>query len=211
MNDRKIYDFLLCLLFLIFLCNLSGCREGKEESQANMSDKSNKRIMETEISVISEIETDIKKLPQKEVSGDIFYWGAEEYFHLFEGEWIATEYVGSISDYHFDETRDEKYQEKMQEYVSVVTEKYLESEYCVDINNLVYFGPYVDLDFVMENNDDLFFVTRFIPGEFITITPPYIGVSVYLADKDKTYQFIIDSKGTVLIEIDYCFFRLDRK
>lgn len=58
----------------------------------------------------------------------------------------------------------------------------------------------------------MFNVLRLSPGvgDNISLTPPYIGLSARLADKGEYYNFIIDAEGTVLIEIDYCFFRLER-
>ena len=141
----------------------------------------------------------------------IFYWGTEEYFNLLEGEWVAMEYAGTIYESGFDEAYEEWYQEEMQEYTNEIIEKYLGSEYRIEINNLVYFTPYDDFDLILEDYEELFFVTRFIPGEFVTITPPFIGLSARLADKNESYGFIIDADGTVLIEIEYCFFRLERR
>ncbi len=43
------------------------------------------------------------------------------------------------------------------------------------------------------------------------MTAPYIGVKVGFKDKEEQYDFIIDSNGIVLVEIDYHFFRLERK
>lgn len=182
-KNKKLYVFALlgCLLF-------TGCQKEPEADTASMSSELDNEISET-----------------------VFWWGAEEYFHLLEGEWIAVEYAGLIRDSHFDEATEEGYQEKMQEYTDEVIEKYLGSEYCIEIDNLEYFGPCTDLCFIMEDDDELFNITRFIPGEFITITPPYIGLSVQLTDKDESYQFIIDADGTVLIEIEYHFFRLEKK
>ena len=199
MDKRKIVDYIFIGFGLLVLAgSVSGCGESEKEPQADIESihsEPGKRIIEAESSVLSD---------------DIFYWGAEKYFDLLEGEWVAREYAGSIRDFHSDETMEEGYQEELREYTDEVIEKYLGSKYCVEKDKLVYFGPYVDLDLIMHNDDELFFATRFIPGEFVTITPPYIGLSVQLADKDEMYQFIIDADGTVLLEIEYCFFRLER-
>lgn len=148
---------------------------------------------------------------EKEITDAVFYWESEKYFYLIEGEWIAEEYAGSIRDNHFDEAREEWYQEEMQEYTDGVIEKYLGSEWCIEINNLEYLGPYVDLKFIMEDNSELFNIARLIPEENITINPPYIGLSAQLKDKDERYRFIIDTDGTVLIELENSFFRLEKK
>lgn len=214
MDKRKLCDYVIIgFLLLIFTGGVSGCGESKKEPQADkgsMNSESGEGRMETESSAFFETETDAEKKTEEEFSDEIFYWGAEEYFNSLEGEWVAMEYAGSISDYHFDEAREEWYQEKEQEYTNEIIEKYLGSEYRIEINNLVYFAPYTDLDLIMEDNEELFSVTRFIPGEFVTITPPYIGLSAQLVDNNERYRFIIDADGTVLIEIEYCFFRLER-
>ena len=159
-------------------------------------------------------EEDVQKIPMADVvraNREQDKECAEAYFYLLEGEWVAAEYAGTIRDLHFEEAGEEAYQEKLQEYTDEVIEKYLGSEYRVEVDNLLYFGPYTDLSFILEDDDMLFNVTRFIAGEFITITPPYIGLSAHLADKEEWYRFIIDADGTILIEIEYRFFRLEKK
>lgn len=148
---------------------------------------------------------------EKEPSEKIFYLGTEEYFYLLEGEWTAAEYAGAIRDYHFDEARTEEYQKKLQEHTEEVVEKYLGTEYCIEINNLESLAPYTDLALIMEDDQQLFGITRFMPGEFIKMNPPYIVLVAELADEDKEYGFIIDAEGTILIEIEYRFFRLEKK
>lgn len=160
---------------------------------------------------ISATEENTGNSTEKEFSDDIFYWGAEEYFYLLEGEWVATEYAGSIRDSHFDEAGEEEYQEEVQDHTNEIIETYLGSEYYIEISNLEYFGPYVDLTMLMEDDQELLKITRFIPGEFVTLTSPYIGLSVQLTDKPERYQFIIDAEGIVLIEIEHRFFRLEKK
>lgn len=159
-------------------------------------------------------EEDVQKIPMADVvraNREQDKECAEAYFYLLEGEWVAAEYAGTIRDLHFEEAGEEAYQEELQEYTDEVIEKYLGSEYRVEMDNLLYFGPYTELSFILEDDDTLFNVTRFIAGEFITITPPYIGLSAHLADKEEWYRFIIDADGTILIEIEYRFFRLEKK
>lgn len=141
--------------------------------------------------------------------GLLFHNGA--YVTVLLPKWVAVEYAGMIRDYHFEEAWEEEYQREQQGHTDEIIEKYLGSEYCIEADNLKAFAPYTDLDIIMEDDRELFDVTRFMPGEFIKMTPPYIGLSARLLDKDKEYRFIIDADGTVLIEIQYRFFRLEKK
>lgn len=142
----------------------------------------------------------------------IFYGSSQEYFDLLEGEWRAVEYAGAITDSHCDEMATEEYWKKSQEYTDEVIEENLDREFNISRENLEYFGPYSDWGCSIEDNEILFFVTRFNPGvgENISLTPPYIGLDAQLADTGEDYGFIIDAEGTVLIEIDYRFFRMER-
>lgn len=148
----------------------------------------------------------------KAASDGIFYESSEEYFDLLEGEWRAVEYAGAITDSHCDEMATEEYWKKSQEYTDEVIEENLDREFNISRENLEYFGPYSDWGCSIEDNEILFSVTRFSPGvgENISLTPPYIGVEAQLADTGEDYGFIIDAEGTVLIEIDYHFFRMER-
>lgn len=212
---RKTNVFLIIsFLLLVSAWNMSGCAKNKEEPQADterVNCKLKREMTETESSEVPETENDIDKQEEKEFPDDIFYWGAEEYFYLLEGEWVAAEYAGTITETGFDEVWEEWYQEEQQKYTDEVIEKYLGSEYRVELDNLLCFAPYSDLALILEDDGELFSVTRFIPREFITMTPPYIALSAQLVDNDEEYQFIIDADGTVLIEIKYHFFRLERK
>lgn len=204
----------LLIVFLLLVCagSVNGCGKSKNELQSDAvctKREPDKESMESESLVLPKI--DSENTAEKEFQDDIFYWGTEEYFYLLEGEWVAAEYAGEIRDYSFDEAWEEGYEEEIQKYTDAAIEKYLGSEYRVEMDNLLYFGPYADLSIILEDNDRLFDITRFIPGEFITMTPPYIVLSAYLADKEEWYQFIIDADGTALIEIEYHFFRLERK
>lgn len=207
MGKRKIYNTILICFLLVFIINISGCTKSKNLSQANAisTDTGN---LDREILTTEE---NIEDSTEKEFSDDIFYWGAEEYFYLLEGEWVATEYAGLIRDSHFEEASGEEYQEEVQDRTNEIIETYLGSEYYIEISNLEYFGPYVDLTFIMEDDQELLNIARFIPGEFIALTPPYVGLSIQLADKPERYQFIIDAEGIVLIEIEHRFFRLEKK
>lgn len=207
MGKRKICNTILICFLLVFIINISGCTESRNSSQANeiSTDTGN---LDREILTTEE---NIENSTEKEFSDDVFYWGAEEYFYLLEGEWVATEYAGLIRDSHFDEASGEEYQEEVQDHTNEVIETYLGSEYFIEISNLEYFGPYVDLTLLMEDDQELFNITRFIPGEFVTLTSPYVGLSVQLANKPEGYQFIIDAEGIVLIEIEHRFFRLEKK
>lgn len=207
MDKRKIYNTILSCFLLVFIINISGCIESRNSSQANEINMDTGNL-DREILTTEE---NIENSTEKEFSDDIFYWGAEEYFYLLEGEWVATEYVGLIRDSHFDEASREGCQEGVQKHTNEIIEKYLGSEYYIEISNLEYFGPYVDLTFIMEDDQELLNITRFVPGEFIALTPPYVGLSTQLADKSERYQFIIDADGTVLIEIEHRFFRLEKK
>ena len=231
MKKRKTNVFLMIsFLLLVSAGNMSGCAKSEEEPQSDTESVSSElkremtetesselpetespEVLEAESSEVPETENDIDKQEEKEFPDDIFYWGAEEYFYLLEGEWVAAEYAGTITETGFDEVWEEWYQEEMKKYDDEVIEKYLGSEYRVEMDNLLSFAPYSDLDLILEDGDELFNITRFIPGEFITITPPYIALSARLADKDEEYWFIIDADDTVLIEIEYHFFRLEKK
>lgn len=192
---RSFKKLLVGFLLLVLVSNVSGCGRVEDEPPADTGDVSSESSQS-----------------DNETEETIFHWGTEEYFYLLEGEWTAVEYVGTAREYHFDEATAEGYQEQMQENTDIIIEEYLGSEYCIEIDNLKYFGPYTDLDIIMEDADDLFLFTRFVPGEFITLTPPYIGLTLEFADEDGVYyHFIIDADGTVLIDLKNRFFRLERK
>lgn len=197
---RRKRSCVLGALFVAAVCVAAGC--AASPAGHNSADVESETYEESAAVKLPETDGEAEK---------IFYWGAEEYFHLLEGKWVMMEYAGSISEYGFDEASEEWYQEKVKEHTNEIIEKYLESEYRIEINNLVYLAPYTDLDLIMEDNEELFSVTRFIPGEFVTLTPPYIGLSAQLVDNNERYWFIIDADGTVLIEIKYRFFRLERQ
>lgn len=126
---------LICLL-LVFMIPVSGCTKSKDLSQVNEmgTDTGNfdREILKTE--------ENMENCTEEAFSDDVFYWGAEEYFYLLEGEWVATEYVGLIRDSHFDEASEEAYQEEVQDHTNEVIETYLGSEYDIEISNLKYLG-----------------------------------------------------------------------
>ncbi len=223
MGKRKLYQYLLiCLMIIGIMSNISGCGDGKKDMPADMeqmADDSTKNSSEavTEAAtentseVPSETETVGDETTVQATTDGIFYWSSEDYFYLLEGKWRAVEYAGTAKDSH-EVIWEEGYWEEHQEYVDKVTKENLGSEYNIIRDNLEYCGPLGGLTIIMEDNTRLFNELRLSPGvgENISMTPPYIGLEIRLADKGERYNFVIDAEGTVLIEIDYCFFRLER-
>lgn len=214
MYKKEIYKYLLVSVILVaIISTLNGCGTDREESQ-----------IDTEGALVVELTEDLMEvgnidLPEteetvdeaiEETANDIFYCSSEEYYYLLEGKWKAVEYAGTIRDSHFDEATAEGYQEELQKFTNQIIEENLGEEFNIEEDNLESFAPYVDLTYVMEDADSLFCITRFIPGDYISLTPPYIGLSARLIDRGEKYRFIIDAEGTVLIEVDYCFFRLEK-
>lgn len=140
----------------------------------------------------------------------IFYWGAEAYFYLLEGEWVVAEYAGCARDFQSGDAGEDGGPGRTKKYTDIVIENHLGNTFCIERDNLVYFGPDEDLSFIMGDNGVLFVLMGWIPGEFIT-KPPYVGLSVRLADQEEAYLFMIDAEGMVLIEIEDHFFRMEKK
>ena len=204
------------------MSSISGCVDSKKELVADTehmavddsTEDSMEKVTEDTTETTSEVSSETESTDDVTVEATkdgIFYWSSEDYFYLLEGKWKAVEYAGTVGDSH-DNSTEEDYWEEIQEYTNKITEENLGSEYNITRDNLEYFGPFLDLTIVMDSDTLYFSAAGFRPGvgENIPLTPPYIGLSARLADKGEYYRFIIDAEGTVLIEIDYCFFRLER-
>ena len=205
------------------MSSISGCEDNMKESSSNtermitdeLTEKAKEDVTEAATEKTSVTSSDTENSDEEttvEATTDgIFYWSSEDYFYLLEGRWKAVEYAGAPNDSH-DPSTEEDFWEKKQEYTNEVIEENLGREFNITRNNLEYFGPYSELGCLMEDNEILFFVSRFRPGvqENILLTAPYIGLSVRLADEEEEYWFIIDAEGTVLVEIDHRFFKLER-
>lgn len=219
MGKRGLYKYFVVGLITIGLIgNVSGCGDGKKDMSADMeqmADDSTENLLEavTEAATESTSEVPSEKgtvddeTTVQATTDGIFYWSSEDYFYLLEGKWRAVEYAGAAKDSH-EVIWEEGYWEEHQEYVNEVTEENLGSEYNITRDNLEYCGPLGGLTIIMEDNTRLFNELRFSPE--VSMTPPYIGLEIRLADKGERYNFVIDAEGTVLIEIDYCFFRLEK-
>lgn len=131
------------------------------------------------------------------------------YLELITGGWLVSEYVGTIQDLHFEEAGTDDYQEKEDEYVQEVVDKNIGETIRIEHEDLDFYGPITELGYVIQDDEDLFTQTRFIPRE-IEMSPPYIGVRIWYKDKEEDYNFIISDDGVVLLEVEYCFFRLER-
>ncbi len=222
MGKRKLYQYLLiCLMIIGIMSNISGCGDGKKDMPADMEQMADdstetviKDVTEDMSETVSGASSETGTADDETTTDGIFRLSSEKYFYLLEGKWRAVEYAGVITDSHCEEMQMEEYWEEKQKYTNEVIEENLGSEYNITRDNLEYFGPFSDLNYVMEDNAELKFNTRFIPGgeggENISLTPPYLGLSAELTDKGEYYHFIIDAEGTVLIEINYRFFRLER-
>lgn len=143
-----------------------------------------------------------------EISDNIFHFKSEQYFPLLEGKWTVAEYVGVAQDSHCDEAWEESYQKELEARTKEIIEENLGREFHIEKDNVTYFGPIVDLTFVMEDEEQLFANTRFSHLEF-PMTPPYIGLSVGFVGDLEYYDFIVDADGTILVEIESRFFRLE--
>lgn len=199
-----------------FIVAINGCGKNlrsieEMQTEVEISDNSdNEKLSEDDVEQVEVIETDVREKEEIGISNDIFYFSDDQYFPVFEGEWIAVEYVGSANDSQPMESYTEEYWENREELINEMIEEYLGSEYQITIDNMKYFRPITELGYIMEDDEVLLFCTRFAHLDF-PMTPPYIGATVYLLDKDESYHVILDDKGTLLIEIKYIFFRLERK
>lgn len=213
MYKGGIYKYLLVTVMLVaIISNLNGCGTGKKESQMDEEGEFVAGLTEDLVEV-GNVELPEEATGDETIEGvtdTIFYLSSEEYYYLLEGRWKVVEYVGTIRESHCPEATAEGYQEDLQEFINQVIEENLGEEFNIEKNNLECVAPYADLTIVMEDDHRLFFETRFIPGDYISLTPPYIGLSARLIDRGEKYRFIIDAEGTVLIEIDYCYFRLEK-
>lgn len=217
MDKKKICRFILIVIILMgFTIGLNGCGENldyTEKTQMNVEisgNLDNGKLSEDNVEQIEVIEFDVSEEEETGISDDIFYFSDEQYFPLFEGEWVAVEYVGTANDSQPTESYTVEYWANREETINEIIKEYLGSEYCIEIDNIKYFRPITELGYIMENDDDLFFCTRFAHLDF-PMTPPYIGACVYLLDTDENYHLIIDDNGTLLIQIMNTFFRLERK
>ena len=174
-----------------------------DDTQNQMEDEeeAGEEVEETEDLVDETAATDVNKINWEE---------GEPYYYMLEGEWAITEYAGMISDYGFDEANEEGYMESEQEYTNGIINENMNREFRIEMDNLETIAPVDDWYYVMEDDEALFNVTRFAHLDY-EMTSPYIGVYLIFKDEDAGYDFIIDSTGIVLVEIDYRFFRLERK
>lgn len=217
MDKKKICRFILIVFILMgFTIGINGCGKNLdhiEEMQMNVEisgNSDNEKLFEDDAVQIEAIEADVREEEATGISDDIFYFSDDQYFPLFEGEWVAVEYVGATNDSQPTESYTEEYWANWEETINEIIKEYLGSEYRIEIDNMKYFRPITELGYIMENDDDLFFCTRFAHLDF-PMTPPYIGACVYLLDTDENYHLIIDNNGTLLIQIKHTFFRLERK
>lgn len=210
MDKRKRNRHILSVFLAgVLTVGIGGCGDTTAKSEAGTEDtvRTGTEDME-ESGIASETETTAEETTGSGTTDGVFYWSCEDYYYLLEGKWKAVEYAGTIRDSH-DLTTEENYWEEMEVYTNEVIEETLGNRYDLTRENLMYFGPYTDLDIVMDE-DQLFSVSRFIPGDYISLMPPYIGLCAQLADTGEYYRFIIDAEETVLIETKYCFFRLEK-
>lgn len=192
MNKTSIIFFII--VAMIFPLGIGGCGENSDYDDE----------MQLDI-VISD------NLANEQIFGeDLFYLSGEQYFPYFEGNWVAVEYVGDANDSQPVESYTEEYWADQEERKNEIIEEYLGSEYCIETDNMKYFCPITELGYIMENDDDLFFCTRFAHLDF-SMTPPYIGACVYLLDTNDSYYLILDDNGTLIIEIMNSYFRLEKK
>lgn len=203
---------MVCLLLAGSLVGISACGNKELLTETQIVET----VMETEDTqsgtesiavVMPETETEVKPAVTED---GIFHWGAEEYFPLFQGNWEVVEYAGYVPEHGFDESYEEWYREEIQDWTEEVIAKSMGNEFRIELDNLEFFGPICELPIVIEDDASLFFITRYMPGEFVDLTPPYIGVSIKLKDKGDWYDFIADADGTVLVGIEYHFFRLEK-
>lgn len=208
--NRKLKHQAAGLLLAGSLICLSGCGHKwiLENSSTETKDVAIENVTE---GYDAEIDTEFVTEEIMETEDGIFYQKTEKYFPFFQGNWTVVEYAGMISDYHFDETHEEGYMEEEQRHTEEVIAESMGTEFSIIKENLGLFEPLCELPVVIEDNASLFFITRYIPGEFIDLTPPYIGVRIELKDKDDWYDFIADADGTVLVKIKGRFFRLKKK
>lgn len=205
------------------MSSISGCEDNKKELSSNtermitdeLTAKAKEDVTEasTEKTSVTSFDTENsdEETTVEAMTDGIFYWSSEDYFYLLEGRWKAVEYAGAPNDSH-DLSTEEDFWEKKQEYTNEVIEENLGREFNITRDNLESCGPYGDLTIVMEDYVQLRLNTGFASGigENTSLTPPFIGLSVRLADEEEKYWFIVDEEGTVLVKMDHRFFRLER-
>ena len=149
------------------MSSISGCVDSKKELVADTehmavddsTEDSMEKVIEDTTETTSEVSSETEATEDEatvEATKDgIFYWSSEDYFYLLEGKWKSVEYAGVITDSHDDST-EEDYWGKAQEYTNEIIEENLGSEYDITRDNLEYFGPYSELGCLMEDNEIFF-------------------------------------------------------
>ena len=131
-------------------------------------------------------------------------------FCLLEGEWVVTEYAGTLFDHLPAEAYTEEYWEDRENYINTTIGDNLGREFRIEQDTVISIFGMMEAGFLIEDDAMLSFVTPFFHPE-ISIEAPYIGASIHIQDDDDIHNTIIDSNGTVLIEIGNCYFRMERK
>lgn len=128
------------------------------------------------------------------------YFSGEEYFPIAEGEWIVGEYL--CGEYVYGGLSEER--------TDKIIEEYSGQNFCIERDNLGYFGPAFGRIFYPEDMEQILTSSM----EIQDLSPMegwYIRAKVYLMDRNEWYYFIFDSTGKGIVQIQGRFFWLERK
>ncbi len=191
MGSKYIQTIAGLILALAFL-TASGCSDQSGSTENIGAVKQTQEVEESEVEEIEETETN-------------------PYLSLIEGEWIAVEYAGKITDRLPQEAYTEEYWEEVENGINVGIEETLGREFRIEPDNLIEIGTIRDYGTIIETDETLSSLTWFSHPE-ISIEAPYIGLRVVFQDDiDEYCNIIIDNKGIMLIEVGSLYFRVERK
>ena len=201
-------------LFIVLL--LFGCTSVQNQNEGSVS-ADNQTDMQTVVSENTENNKEALQTQEIEVAEtgksavERLKAEIDSYFQMIEGEWVAVEYAGSLSDHLAPEDYTEEYWEERENYINTKIEENLGKEYRIESDNLISVGAISDGIVIIEDDAMLSTVTCFFHPE-IPLEAPYVGLSVvFQDDTDEFHSIIIDNNGIVLIEAGNCYFRMERK
>lgn len=126
------------------------------------------------------------------------------------GDWKITEYLGECVEYHGAEATTKTEKKENEKIIMRIKEKYLNTEFHIDANNITAFSPPTELGYHVSTWDDLFLIYRQPSDIWDGISPPFICISLSLKDFDDSFDIITDTNGIATLLVKGQFFRLEK-
>ncbi|MCM1040679.1 MAG: hypothetical protein NC434_15285, partial [Ruminococcus sp.] len=131
-----------------------------------------------------------------------------EEFNSFEGKWIIGEYIDSAVESHGVDINSEEYKNSLEEMILELKEKYENYIFEVYEDSIEYFYPASELGYYYSDYSILFDIYRQPPT--IEIVPPFLCASLRIRGLDEEMSIIIDGNGEAVLEVEHCFFKIDK-